>query len=390
MNLPVKSGDKSPHSIKVGGGGGGDASATTAAAAAAADAADAGGIAAWLDVWRRRREPSCPFDGHFFAFEPAVIRVDSMAARRIEAAVKDPAGLWFGEVLQAERVAWEPFTRKPRIALGSLTHRVIAAALRGEGAPDGFARRPDEHGARRRAREMLAELRALWPANDYWDSFHAELARNCDSLLGKVSRLDAGPFVATEARVPEGTRIALDADGFSLAVRGRMDLVLLDRPEWRGARVDIVDFKTGGDERLAAAKMAAAGASLQLGVYLAAARALGAADGRVWMLKPGVDEPAAVAMDELPEALSALARLARHLRTGVVGALTPDRNEYSDGGYIWPAACAPVPFATLKAKFAATFGGGGEDGAGDGAGGGAVDGGAGGGGAALESEAGDG
>jgi hypothetical protein len=42
-----------------------------------------------------------------------------------------------------------------------------------------------------------------------------------------------------------------------------------------------------------------------------------------------------------------------------VGALTPDRNEYSDFGYAWPAACAPAPHAALKAKFAATFGDGG-------------------------------
>lgn len=325
----------------------------------AAAAGREAGQAAWREVWRRRRDAAYPFDEYFFAFDPAAIRVDSLAARQIEAAVKDPAGLWFGEVLRAERVAWEPFTRNLRIALGSLTHRVIAAALRGTEETGGFGRRPGEDDARRRARGMLAEQRALWPANDYWDSFHAELARNCDSLLGKVFALDAGPFVATETWVPDGTRIASGADGFPLTVRGRMDLVLLDRPEWRGARVDIVDFKTGGDEKLTAAKMAAAGASLQLGVYLAAARALGAADGRVWMLKPGADAPSAVAMGELPEALSGLGRLARHLRAGVVGALTPDRNAYSFAGYAWPAACAPVPFATLKAKFAATFGDGG-------------------------------
>jgi hypothetical protein len=319
-------------------------------------AENGGAVAAWREVWRRRRDPSYPFDEYFFAFDPAAIRVDSLAARRIEAAVKDPAGLWFDEVLQAERVAWEPFTRNLRIALGSLTHRVIAAALRGTEETGGFARCPDADDARRRAQEMLAEQRALWPANDYWDSFHAELARNCDSLLGKVFKLDAGPFAATETWVPDGTRIALDADGFPLTVRGRMDLVLLDRPEWRGARVDIVDFKTGGDEKLTAAKMAATGASLQLGVYLAAARALGAEDGRVWMLKPGADEPSAVAMGELPEALSGLGRLARHLRTGAVGALTPDRNEYSDAGYAWPVACAPVPHAPLKWKFTARFG----------------------------------
>ena len=124
---------------------------------------------------------------------------------------------------------------------------------------------------------------------------------------------------------------------------------------WEGAQVEVIDFKTGADARLAAAAMAR-GASLQLGVYLAAARALGAAGGRVWMLKPDNGPAGRLDMAELPVALAALAQLGRHLSTGVYGALTPDRTEFTLG-WEWPLACAPIRHAVLARKHALTFGG---------------------------------
>ena len=161
-------------------------------------------------------------------------------------------------------------------------------------------------------------------------------------LLGKVYRL------------PAGTSIPLGEEGERLIIIGRMDLALSDRPEWAGAQVDIVDFKTGADARLSAATMAR-GASLQLGVYLAAVETLGIAGGRVWMLKPDGAKPASIGLSELPEALAALAQLGRHLATGRYGARTADRTDFSHG-FEWPLACPPVRHAVLRQKFAVTFG----------------------------------
>jgi exopolyphosphatase/guanosine-5'-triphosphate,3'-diphosphate pyrophosphatase len=45
-------------------------------------------------------------------------------------------------------------------------------------------------------------LRGQWPADRYWDSFHAELTRICGVLLDNVYALGAGPYVATEAWLP--------------------------------------------------------------------------------------------------------------------------------------------------------------------------------------------
>jgi hypothetical protein len=216
----------------------------------------------------------------------------------------------------------------------------------------GFGQMPPVAEARERLAAALAERRRTWPADRYWDSFHAELTQVCEALLGEVFALDAGPYVATEIWLPAQAEVSRGT--WRLPVVGRMDLVRLDRPEWRGAQVDIVDFKTGGDLDLSAERMARSGASLQLGVYLAAARSLGAKSGRVWMLKPG----AAVKIDfgELDAALVKLDWLAAALSRGVYGALTKDRSDYAPPGYAWPLASTPVRHAVLAAKFAATFG----------------------------------
>jgi len=137
-----------------------------------------------------------------------------------------------------------------------------------------------------------------------------------------------------------------------------MDLVLSERPSWAGSRVEIVDFKTGGDSGLSARRMASSGASLQLGVYLAAAASVGAA-GNVWMLKPE-EKPTKVSTEELETACAKLGVIGDHLETGIYGARTPDRTAFTHG-FEWPLACAPIAAAILDAKFAATFGAAAED-----------------------------
>jgi hypothetical protein len=175
-------------------------------------------------------------------------------------------------------------------------------------------------------------------------------------LLEKVLSLEAGSFVATEVNLPAGATIPLGESGARLPVYGRVDLVRIDRTDWLNARVDVVDFKTGKDEKLSAAKMGRSGASLQLGIYLEAMRSVGAPRGRVHLFKPDAEDGGSLGMEELPEALTCLAQLGRHLETGIYGALTPDRSEFSRGGCAWPLACAPIPEQVLKQKFVATFG----------------------------------
>ena len=296
-------------------------------------------LAAWREVWRRRRDPAVAFDEFFFSGPAELVRPGKLSARRIERGLADPVELWFEDVLNVRRVEWRPLQRHRQRALGQLAHRVLAAALQGEPAGGGFRRRPAASLARARLATELAGLRGGWPGDRYWDSFAAELAECAEALLRRFYEVPGGPFLTLEAVLPTDATIPVGPG--RLGLRGRMDAVLLDRPGWAGAQVDVVDFKTGSDQPLTAARLAK-GASLQLGLYLAAVESLGAAGGNVWMLKPDT-APAAVTAHDLPAALApALERLRRHLESGRFGALTPDRDGFTHG-YAWPLACAPVP-----------------------------------------------
>ena len=318
------------------------------------------GDAKWKAVWDGRRDPARPFDEWFFCGDPATITPKDWSARRIEAGVRDPAVLWFESVLGVARVPWEPLVRARARALGQLAHALLARALAGTGADAAhFAPLPGRDEAERRLAEALSEKRGSWPDDCYWDSFHAELAHVCETLLGQAFEIAETMgaetvFVAAERNLPAEATVAC-GEG-RIQVRGRMDLVLSDRPGWLGAAVEVLDFKTGGDAKLNAARMARDGKSLQLALYLAAARSLGAERGRVWMVKIEPGGTSALGMEDLDAALAPLGRMAAFVATGRYGALTPDRGEYPPYGYDWPLACAPIPATVLAEKFTATFG----------------------------------
>ncbi len=313
----------------------------------------------WLAVWNGRRQPDRPFDDYFLSADPALVGnpTKTLPARLIESAVSDPAELWFDAVLGVSRVAWEPFLRSRQKAIGQRVHGLLALALRPDAiSNDGFGLLPEQAQARRVLDQSLAAQRALWPDDAYGDSFHGELCAVSRDLLAAVYTLEAGPWVATELRLPPKATLTLVGSGLALPVAGRMDLVLSDRDGWAGATVRVIDFKTGGDSKLSAKTMGRSGSSLQLGVYLGAVQSLGVDAGTVLMLKPMADGSGELSLADLPVALALTARLDRMLTTGVCGALTPDRSKYSNFGYDWPLACAPIASAILHAKFALTHG----------------------------------
>jgi len=309
-------------------------------------------ILEWAQTWERRRDPGAPFDEFFLGAPGEDLRPHRLSASQIQDGVRDPATLWFGAVLRARRVEWRPFARALRKTVGETVHRLLAAALRGEPAEGRFTILAAPAAAVAALEAGLVRLRARWPDDRYWDSFHLDVSRAARVLLDRVFELPPSGFSAVEERMPDGATVPAGRAG-RVEVDGRMDLVLSDRPRWSGAQVEIVDFKTGKDEGVSANRMASSGASLQLGVYLEAARSVGAS-GAVWMLRPE-ERPTRLGMDELERACARLESIGLHLATGLYGALTADRTGFSHA-FEWPLACAPIPAAILEAKFAATFG----------------------------------
>jgi hypothetical protein len=308
--------------------------------------------AGWLEVWKRRRDPSAPFDEHFLGGprgrEPA-----RFTAKQIERGVADPAVLWFGGVLRISRTEWRPFARAEGRAVGEFVHGALSRALRGAPAEGHFSALPDESDAQEELGRQLDILRARWPSDTYWGSFHRGVARSARELLRRLYHLtpEARPFAGVEIRLPDTASVPVGG-GLSIGVSGRMDIVLSDRPQWDGANLEIVDFKTGGDAKITAKAMAG-GRSLQLGVYLAAAHSLGAA-GNVWMLKPEAS-PSKISSREVEAACRLLENIGRHLAGGIYGAMTRDRTDFTHE-FEWPLACVPIAAAILEAKFGATFG----------------------------------
>ena len=308
---------------------------------------------AWASVWVSRRDPLAAFDRHFFADPSGATRPERLPARLIERGVKDPVNLWFDAVVGARRVEWRPLVRSYSRSLGQFAHTLLAEVIEGEPAEGIFRVLAPEPQARLRLADSLAALRERSVRNRYWDSFLIDLEGVCGSLLEQVYELRGGGYVAAEASLPKTATVPLGLDRL-FPVSGRMDLVLLDQPRWAGAVASIVDFKTGSDDGLSAKRMSSKGASLQLGIYLAAAQSLGIREGRVWMLRPG-QRPTSIDTDELIDALAPLSQVARHLETGIYGALTADRNDYVRGT-VWPLACAPIKHSILREKFNLTFG----------------------------------
>ena len=307
----------------------------------------------WASVWLGRRDPERPFDRYFFSDPSGACRPGRISARRLEAGVKDPATLWFDAVMETRRVEWRPLARSYARSLGQFAHEVLREVFNGEPAEGIFRFLPGEAQARLRLASALGARRDRTARNRYWDSFLLDLGGVCASLVAQVYELGGGGYVATEVTLPEISTVPLKA-GLRFPVSGRMDLVLLDQPRWEGSVVTIVDYKTGSDEGLSARRMRSKGASLQLGIYLAAAQSLGIREGRVWMLRPGA-RPSSVDAGELLEALAPLGKIARHLETGIYGALTADRTEYARG-LAWPLACAPIKASVLREKYQQTFG----------------------------------
>jgi len=306
----------------------------------------------WRGVWVARRDPGRAFDEYFYCAEPA-LRPGGVAARLIEQGLRDPVELWYGAVLGVKAIDWRPLARAARKDLGLCAHQLLADALRGEVEAGDFRRLPPPEGCRARLDAALAAWRDRRPGDRYWDSFHTELTHVSRVLLDKVLALAGGRFVVVEWRLPRGTTLA--AGGSRVEVRGRMDVAMTDHPGWEGSVVNIVDFKTGEVRPLSPDRMARQGEGLQLGVYLAAARELGAVDGRVWMLKPEPGAESFLAMADLTTAVRLLDRLETHFATGKYGQLTVDRTDYTHS-FESPLACAPIKHAVLAEKYAATFG----------------------------------
>lgn len=313
------------------------------------------------EEWRMLRAGRFAADRPFDPFFLCIDDLDTiplparLSPSTLEKGAVDPAVLWFRGLLGLEPARREPLLRAPALRRGQVAHRLLAAAVRPEGARDGEwgpLRAPDE--ARERLERGLAAERALRPAGWYWEAEQGRLEALCRALLDRFHAAGEGDFVVVECWLPAEARLTVP--GWTVPIRGRIDVARSDRPGWTGARVHLFDYKSGATERgINAARMAAKAESLQLALYLDAVRSLGTRAATIWKLT--VEEATELEEAALEEALAGLPRIHQALVAGRYGALTPDRNVH--GGprpWEWPVACTPVPARDLRMKYALTRG----------------------------------
>jgi len=215
---------------------------------------------------------------------------------------------------------------------------------------DLVAAAPDDDA--RLAREMAAARRELaeWygsenlPVPLWWETCLRKTGWATRRCLREVRGWIEGNYCAMEQRLA----VKVQTPAGPLLLKGRIDIMISDRPEIAGARVRIFDFKTG---RSAAPTLAslATGNGAQFAAYYLMARDAGAAEAVIGIIKP--DERARDVFGKGDEAglrarLGVLADLWRDLRFGRRGPLV---SEYGVCETL-PLATAPIDPAILDQK----------------------------------------
>ena len=145
----------------------------------------------------------------------------------------------------------------------------------------------------------------------------------------------AGNFCVTEQKLA----VSVGTPGGPLPLKGRIDILISDRPDIAGARVRIFDFKTGRGAVPPSLATLERGYGAQFAAYYLMARDAGAADAVIGIIKPdsrALDVFAAADEPNLRARFAILAGLRQNLRFARRGPLV---SEYG--------VCETLPLATV-------------------------------------------
>jgi hypothetical protein len=188
----------------------------------------------------------------------------------------------------------------------------------------------------------------------WWTCLYEQTVRLASQFSGSLDAVRNYQFVQAEAELPES--IVKLPSGAELPVRGRVDLLFLDRlpiapGDFTGVNLAVFDFKTGHDRPLTVERIKH-GVGLQLPIYGLGYREHGAQSVAMALLKPGAASDAQLQLPDLVAAGEMWERLAWMLETGTFGRLEPMRPEFG-GGRDFPIASLETP-VDLASKWKAS------------------------------------
>ncbi len=297
-----------------------------------------------------RRMGTVPFDSYLFDFSGSKIECEAWSATDLDAATVTPATFALKVLFGAEATVGRTFSREEGVAIGNRVHRWLGRIL---GGGDGLAQpAPEGQDAAKLAREMENARKELeeWFAAEgmavpiWWETSLRKTGWAARRCLREVRVWLEGQYCATEQTLAVRVQTAAGM----LPLKGRVDIVISDRPEIEGSRVRVFDFKTG---RTAAPTMGTldAGKGMQFAAYYLMARDAGALEAVVGIIKPEAraQDVFQVANEaELRARFGRLAELARSLRFGRLGPLV---SEYGVCETL-PLATVPIDPAILEQK----------------------------------------
>jgi len=330
--------------------------------------ADGTELAAPARAYAARRAPTKVFDEFSFCLSRPSSAPLVLSCRAWEYALTKPGAAWFKYLLGVEP-RWDPATDDPRSrSVGLWAHAWVRPGP--ETGPTAPSLPLPERAlwqklARARADDARTQIIATYAAAgkilpeawmDAWTTAHRVAQEWIDALAGT----DGWSQALAEATLPLGLKGALPQTDTEFALRGRLDLVLCNRPaqvvpeNLRGARAWLIDFKSGGDRPLGLTRLAR-GEGLQLALYALALRALGAEGVAMTTLtREAAAETQLTGADLDADALTGMWRtLAEFSSAGCWGEFH-DLTDAHDRPGDYPLATLPVAGEILREKWALT------------------------------------
>jgi len=303
-------------------------------------------------VHASRRNPLMPFDRYQFNYNETKLEPGAWSATDLDDAVTCPATFALRVLFDAEpTAAWSP-TREEGAAVGNRAHRWLRRVL-GVGdqlappisSPDAEARLFRELTAARIELEQAYAAEGL-PVPIWWETCLRKTAWAARRCLREVRQWIDGRYCSMEQKLA----LEVHTPSGSLLLKGRIDILISDRPEIPGATLRMFDFKTGRGDAPSLATLAR-GKGAQFAAYYLMARDAGAAEAVIGIIKPedhARDVFGPADEEALRARFSLLADLRRNLRFGQLGPLVSDYGECES----LPMATLPIDPAILEQKAA--------------------------------------
>jgi hypothetical protein len=315
-------------------------------------------VALTEEAYRRRFDPSTPFDRYSFSLGAAPTEPIELTVRDWEATVQRPATVWLSALVGLR--PRDDFSIPVALPLlrGSAVHELLRPEVKAR-----WIYLPDEAESGQWQGSIRARS-ACWrdaveqahrfsgnPVSPLWQEQWGQVRALAERLLELVRGERAHAWLLGEWTLPKGAQW-MSGEGSGLPLRGRIDALLVDDRE-RPRKALVVDFKTGGDAALRA-KDLAKGKGLQLALYGGALADLYQCPVGLCLLKPGdsgLSTQLAIAPGEDPSGL--LPGLIALSARGVFGFIGEVRSEYAFVGE-YPIAFVPPPAGVAEAKWALT------------------------------------